>query len=176
MQSSWPAAHSQALREYLAMGMSFSRIADAINAQFGTRYSRNAMIGRARRMGLVRPAQPGDRSVTPRKASTPHLQRPGKRRAPRRKSPASKPAPAKRRKLRCVEIAPRHLTLMELGPGDCRYPYGGDVEGEAISFCGHPQRVGSSYCAPHFRLTRGGDAPEERADGLLLLRLLEAAA
>ena len=33
--------------------------------------------------------------------------------------------------LRCVEIEPRHLSLMELEAGDCRYPYGGDVEGEA---------------------------------------------
>ena len=58
-------------------------------------------------------------------------------------------------KLRCVEIDPRHLSLLELEPGDCRYPYGGDEEGEAITFCGHPRREDSSYCAPHFHLTRG---------------------
>jgi GcrA cell cycle regulator len=49
-------------------------------------------------------------------------------------------------KLRCVEIDPRHLSVIDLEPGDCRYPYGGDEEGEAITFCGHPQRQGSSYC------------------------------
>ena len=38
--------------------------------------------------------------------------------------------------------------------GDCRYPYGGDEEGEAITFCGHPCRPGSSYCTPHFHLSR----------------------
>ena len=48
-------------------------------------------------------------------------------------------------KLRCVEIDPRHLSLMDLEPGDCRYPYGGDEEGEAITFCGQPQRRGTSY-------------------------------
>ena len=52
MQFSWEAAHSQALREYLAKGMSYSEIADAINARFGTAYSRNAAIGRAKRLGL----------------------------------------------------------------------------------------------------------------------------
>ena len=57
-------------------------------------------------------------------------------------------------KLRCVEIDPRHLSLAELEAGDCRYPYGGDEEGEAITFCGHPRREDSSYCAAHFHLTR----------------------
>ena len=35
--------------------------------------------------------------------------------------------------LRCVETDPRHLSLLQLEPGDCRYPYGGDAEGEAIT-------------------------------------------
>jgi GcrA cell cycle regulator len=65
--------------------------------------------------------------------------------------------------LRCVEILPRHLSLVELEPGDCRYPYGGDAEGEAITFCGHRRRLGSSYCAPHLYLTREPAATPERA-------------
>ncbi len=42
------------------------------------------------------------------------------------------------------------LSLIDLEAGDCRYPYGGDEEGEAITFCGHPQREGSSYCVAAF--------------------------
>ena len=64
--------------------------------------------------------------------------------------------------LRCVEIEPRHLSLVDLGHGDCHYPYGGDEEGEVITFCGHPRRPGSSYCTPHFHLSRGPGAPSER--------------
>ena len=64
-------------------------------------------------------------------------------------------------KLRCVEIEPRHLSLIDLERGDCRYPYGGDEEGEAITFCGHPRRPGSSYCTPHFHLSRNPDRPPE---------------
>ena len=45
-------------------------------------------------------------------------------------------------RLRCVEIEPRHLSLIDLERGDCRYPYGGDEEGEAITFCGHPRATG----------------------------------
>jgi len=77
--------------------------------------------------------------------------------------------------LRCVEIAPRHLSLLELEPGDCRYPYGGDVEGEAITFCGHPRQEGFSYCTPHFQLTRNPDSLLERPAGTAVLRLVEVA-
>ena len=64
---------------------------------------------------------------------------------------------------------------MELERGDCRYPYGGDEEGEAITFCGHPRRKGSSYCTPHFHLTRGPGTAAERAAVTVMLRLVEAA-
>ena len=77
--------------------------------------------------------------------------------------------------LRCVEIEPRHLSLVDLERGDCRYPYGGDEEGEAITFCGHPRRPGSSYCTPHFHLSRGPGAPSERTAQIVLLRVIETA-
>jgi GcrA cell cycle regulator len=48
MQSiNWAEEHSEALRKFLADGMSYSRLAEAINAKFNTAYSRNAAIGRA---------------------------------------------------------------------------------------------------------------------------------
>ena len=56
-QINWAPEHSAALREYLARGMSFSEIADAINIKFKTAYSRNAAIGRAKRLGLAGPAR-----------------------------------------------------------------------------------------------------------------------
>ena len=78
-------------------------------------------------------------------------------------------------KLRCVRIEPRHLSLIELERGDCRYPYGGDEEGEAITFCGHPRRPGSSYCTPHFHLSRDPIVPAERKVSIVSLRLVEGA-
>jgi GcrA cell cycle regulator len=69
MQSTdWPREHSDALREYLAKRMSYSEIAEAINARFKTAYSRSATIGRARRMGLAGPEQ---RQDLPRPSPTP---------------------------------------------------------------------------------------------------------
>jgi GcrA cell cycle regulator len=67
------------------------------------------------------------------------------------------------------------ISLIELGPNDCRYPYGGEKDGEAITFCGHPKVPGSSYCVPHFHLTRGDEVPAERAVGSVVLRLVKAA-
>ena len=67
--------------------------------------------------------------------------------------------------LQCVEINPHRLSLLDLEPGDCRYPYGGDEQGEAIAFYGHLRRPGTSYCAAHHYLTRGPDAAPERPGG-----------
>lgn len=53
MQSTWEDAHSVALRELVEKGMSFKEIARALNERFGTAYTRNAAIGRARRPGAL---------------------------------------------------------------------------------------------------------------------------
>ena len=58
MQSNWAEQHSQALREYLQKGMTYSEAARAINGRFNTSYSRNAAIGRAKRMGISGAGQP----------------------------------------------------------------------------------------------------------------------
>jgi GcrA cell cycle regulator len=50
--------HCEALRDYVALGMSYAEIAREINAKFGTAYSRNAALGRGKRMGLVAPKRP----------------------------------------------------------------------------------------------------------------------
>jgi GcrA cell cycle regulator len=177
MQSSWPEEHSRALRQYLESGLSFSRIAKAINARFNTVYSRNATIGRARRMGLSGPERP-DRPARRKPQRQPSPARLRKMRARALAEPRPKRAVLKRAaalKLRCVGIVPRHLSLLDLEPGDCRYPYGGDAEGEAITFCGHPSREGSSYCVSHFHLTSSPGTAPERFAGKVALRLVEAA-
>ena len=167
----WAPAHCEALRDYLALGMSFAEIAREINAKFGTAYTRNATIGRSKRMGLVAPVRPKQ----PPKVKAP------KQRARRETTPAEPvqacPAPERTQlvKLRCVGISPRLLPLVELGPSDCRYPYGGDRENEPITFCGHPRLAGSSYCAPHFHLTRTTEAQPSRAISPVVLRLVQAA-
>jgi GcrA cell cycle regulator len=175
MQSNWTRQHSEALREFLAGGLSYARIADAINARFNTFYSRNATIGRARRMGLDGPERPADAHAWPVKARPARLHKPSERGVPLWLRPMPVFERTEPVSLRCVEIDPRHLSLLDLEPGDCRYPYGGDEEGEAITFCGHPRHHGTSYCAAHFHLTRGPGALPQQATGAVSLRLVEAA-
>lgn len=176
MQSNWAEPHSQALREFLQKGLSYSEAAKAINERFDTAYSRNAAIGRAKRMGLSGSEQ-SDRPAR-RKRKQPNPVRLSKKRAPlpgqvRPRREIFERAAAL--KLRCVAVVPRHLSLIELEDGDCRYPYGGEVEGEPITFCGHPRREGSSYCVSHFHLTSGPGTVSERTAVRVALRLVEAA-
>ncbi|MGY4571887.1 MULTISPECIES: GcrA family cell cycle regulator [Bradyrhizobium] len=49
----WLPEHSAALQDLRARGLSYSEIADTINATFNTAYTRNAALSRAQRMGLA---------------------------------------------------------------------------------------------------------------------------
>jgi GcrA cell cycle regulator len=173
--TSWAPEHSAALRDCLARGMSYADIALALNARFNTTYSRSAALGRARRMGLAGNERGGNDAGPPSKSRQMGLHHLRDRFA----STARWFVPVFERvelpKLRCVEIEPRHLALIELEVGDCRYPYGGDEEGEPITFCGHPRREGSSYCTAHFYLTCGPDALPERCVSTAPLRIVEEA-
>ncbi|CCE04052.1 GcrA family cell cycle regulator [Bradyrhizobium sp. STM 3809] len=176
MQSTdWPDHHSRMLCELHAKGLSYAEIARTLNAQFGTAYTRNATLGRGKRIGLAAPAtraaRPEPRAMAAAGTS---------RRSPDANArPAALPRPAKpdrRVELRSVGISPRLLSLDQLAPDDCRYPYGGDRDGDPITFCGHRRQPGSCYCAPHHQLTR--TPPEEtavRPAGPLILRLVAAA-
>lgn len=155
--SNWAPEHSGALRDYVLKGLSFSDIAREINKTFGTAYTKSAVLGRARRMGLSVPPRVDSPSIVPSLATAQDDSVPSPQSLPRglQQPPKTAFRPADPVKLRCVGIRPRLISLLELESGDCRYPYGGDKDGEEITFCGHPRRRGSSYCAPHFSLTWG---------------------
>jgi GcrA cell cycle regulator len=174
MQSTdWPREHSDALREYFGHGMSFSQIAQTINARFNTAYSRSAVLGRAARIGLAGAGRADQRTTSPSEAGQPGLHKARERYAAAFMRPRPVFESVRPLKLRCVEIAPRHVSLLDLEPDDCRYPYGGDEEGEAITFCAHPRQPDSSYCTAHVDLTRGPGTASERAADAFLLWLLE---
>jgi len=172
--SNWAPEHSDALRDYFLKGMSYGEIGRAINATFGTGYTRGAVSGRAKRMGLVAPEQIPSPPLAPLLPDEPRPVMP--RHADVWAAPPPRAfEPAKPVKLRCVGIQPRLIPLEELAPADCRYPYGGDKEADKISFCGHPRQPGSSYCAPHARLTAGSGIATGRAFVSVVLRLVKAA-
>jgi GcrA cell cycle regulator len=173
--SNWAPEHSGALREYLALGMTYSQIARAINAKFDTHYTRNATLSRARRLGLATIERPRDLTPPAPQHQQPNLSGLRKARAAALRWFVPNFERGEAPKLRCVDVEPRHLSLLELEACDCRYPYGGDEDGEAITFCGHPRREDSSYCTAHFHLTRGPGAAPERAVSNVSLRIVDAA-
>ena len=61
----WPSEHSDALRDYFCKGMSYAEIGRQINARFGTAYTRNAVVGRAKRLGLIVPVRTASPSIVP---------------------------------------------------------------------------------------------------------------
>src|SRR5258708_18793280 len=176
MQSDWPPEHSQALNDYLARGMSFSEAARALNAKFGTAYSRSAAIGRAKRMEFAAPSdRPDDLSTPPPIATRPRLERPRERHIPEFMRPMPIWKRKKMPKLRCVEIDPRHLSLSDLEASDCRYPYGGGEEGEATTLFGPPPPHGSRYFGPPFYPAPGPPPRPEQAVAPLPPRPLSGA-
>ena len=177
MQSTdWPTEHSCALRELHAKGMSYGEIAREMNARFGTAYTRNAVLGRGKRMGFVAPGTM--REQQPPRRLLARAERAQARMMEERRPPPILVAPvppAAPVRLRCVGISPRLISLVDLEPGDCRYPYGGDTDGDPIVFCGHPRQPGSCYCTPHFHLTRNPEGMIERPLHAVVLRLVAAA-
>lgn len=172
----WPSEHSDALRDYFCKGMSYAEIGRQINARFGTAYTRSAVVGRAKRLGLVTQVRMTSPSIVPVLPARACLILPPRPAAPNLNlPPKSALKPAAPVKLRCVGVQPRLIPLAELARADCRYPYGGDKEGEEITFCGHPRQPGSSYCAPHGRLTRRSGTASDRVAGPIVLRVVFAA-
>ncbi len=162
--SPWTDEHQSVLKTLVESGIAYSAIVIKLNATCGTVYTRNACIGRAKRQGLITPTRepaprkPRNRSGEKRSTAHQSVQRIiGNRRYEAVSNSAEF-------KLRCVEIVPRHLTLMEKDDRtDCSYPYGGFDE--PITFCGHPKMEGRSYCVPHFHLCRSlGTRAEQMAD------------
>lgn len=143
----WPDEHVDMLRDLFAKGIGDSRMADELNRRFHTRYSRNSVIGKRVRIGLLVEQKPNLPVRAPKRPSRPaHV-------------PAPRINPVELRALRCVEIIPRNVSLIDLEPGDCRYPYG---DGPFV-FCGHPKFGDAPYCGPHLRLCTGIGTTSERA-------------
>src|SRR5947207_10203838 len=158
--------------------MSFSAIAKALNSRFKTLYSRNAALGRAKRMGLSSLSPPKKlprRWPRRRRGKAAGLHKPRERHAPEfvARMPVFKRTEAP--KLRCVELVPRHLSLLDLEASDCRYPYGAEGDGEAITVCAHPRREASSYCTTHCHIARAPFTPSEPRETTVSLRLVEVA-
>jgi GcrA cell cycle regulator len=157
----WPQEHDDALREWVAQGKTNSEIAYLLNRDFNATYSRNAVIGRASRLGLT--SQSGDKGGD----TSPKVKRKRKhgltadekiKTAARSNLPASYlRAAAPRIICDSPDLAPARdealahsIPLIDLAKDSCRWPVDGGL-GTPFRFCGAQREQGCSYCSAHRR-------------------------
>jgi GcrA cell cycle regulator len=155
----WPDHHVKAIQTLRALGYSYSRVTKEINAKFATSYTRSAVISKTRRVSLNGLGNPPPSLRTETERVKHDMAPAGRLIWP----PPPLPPLSDRTTLRFADVIPRHLSLLELMPRQCRYPYG---EGP-FTFCGHPTRPGVSYCPGHQDLVAGPAVIAER-DAVLL--------
>lgn len=147
----WTDAHIAELSRLLPTGMIYREIAHTLNAQFGTKYSKNSVVGKVCRLGLTPPGKPKAPPYV-RKPRDPSKVKRTYRRVTHTSDIVSPIVNVEMERLRCVEIK-CETTLADMT--GCRYPEG---DGPFL-FCNGARQAGSSYCTPHFHLTRRAPKP-----------------
>jgi len=147
----WLPAHDAALKHHIEVEhLSALQASVELNRSFRTAYSRNAVIGRAKRTGIRLAGGRGGRRGP---KGGPSQKRPRAKAV----TPTQRPDVALRKaasgpKLGPVSFQPRpdprpgQVPLLELAADGCKWPSG---EGAAVLFCNEPQLNGHPYCADH---------------------------
>ena len=129
----WMSPMIARLRELHGNGMPFRQIADTLNAEFNTALTRNAVIGKGRRLQLKLRATPW---------STKRKEKPARPKRERRVTlrtvapPLVPPEP----------VTPGTLTMEQLTEHTCRWPEGLNPP---YTYCGEPTLHGTSFCRAH---------------------------
>lgn len=140
-------------------GLSASEIAAAFNSEFGTSFSRSAILGKLHRLHLS-----GGRPPIQVK-SRPEIRSRKSKQIPKilALKPNKEPAPPVD-----LSIKPKLVTWDELEWDSCRWPFG-DPQSDEFRFCGDTKLEGRSYCAGHCRMAYipiGAAGPRKsRVDG-----------
>lgn len=147
---SWPKEHVLALEDGFKRGLSMSRIALKINQRFGSKYTRNAVIGKCQRLGLVRAGHN-------RGYDTFDQLRRSEKRKPRhqtaRKPKSQNPWSTVQRPKLVVDNTPisdlppaiASISFAGLQDGLCKWPVG-DPGHPDFGYCGQETVPLSSYC------------------------------
>lgn len=172
MAGIWTEEREQAVRMLFNTGASAREIAADVSQQFGFKVSRNAIIGlwgrrnwplgeRQRKTKTPRPPRQADklekrervRIIAAPKPAEPQLNKTIQKLMPTAHGNfrlidtiAQEHGVAP---LRSVDVVPLHVSLLELRPGQCRYPFG---DAAPFSFCGCQVKPGKPYCSAHAAL------------------------
>lgn len=134
----WTEERVLELRRLIADRLPFSRIAARL------KMSRNAVIGKARRLGIAVPAKPPDRGPNLRSIMSCLFWRAGPQRAPGALRRWSIPS--------AVAAESLDLRLDQLEEYHCRYITNDDLR--QATYCGRRTAEGTSWCALHLQRVR----------------------
>ena len=139
----WTDERVDKLKALWKKGLSASQIAE----ELGENITRNAVIGKAHRLGLSsRPSPVKKPAQAKRKAAAP------KKEAPVAAPPPVEPEPSEK---------PEKITILELTDRICKWPLGHPGEDD-FQFCGRVSVQGQPYCAFHGAMAY--QAPQPRKD------------
>lgn len=146
-------------------GWPASVIAMMMNEEFGLRLTRNAVLGKAHRLGLLGQDRPMKAEMV--------------------KARYSRIVPAVKKKAKAVKVVPIapiapiaplpptpaddrvRVTLADLEQHHCRWPVG-DPKEAGFGFCGLSRVLGAPYCADHMR--RATEPPRVKAGPVRYVR------
>ena len=151
----WTKERIELLTKLWTEGLSASQIA----TELGNGVSRNAVLGKAHRLGLAQSKGMEGSTARPRKPPPPEP--PAQAEPPAHQDPAPLPRTACEQPTRQPEVttisaevdAPRlhGVTIMELREAMCRWPLG-DPTTPAFRFCGARANSGLPYCPYHAQI------------------------
>jgi len=146
----WPVSHEKRLRELVAGGIGDTAIARVLNHLFGTKHTKDSVIGKRHRLKLKIPKERQPEEKRTAKRVLPHGHRPQ-----RIEKPTVKLLPKKARKIASVicEGGPHvpGIPLISRARHQCGWPLN---EGGPYLFCGMPRAEGFPYCQYHAWLSQ----------------------
>ena len=147
-RETWTVGMLTRLRELHAAGMTFGQIARALNAEFGTAVTRNACVGKGRRLQL--PARKAPEMISAEERQRAVFAAKIARRRAKAERRIAPPPPTYVPLPDPPRPPPDALTIYDLRHGDCRWPVHG--EKTEMLYCGRP-KVRGSYCFRHARIS-----------------------
>ena len=162
----WTDERLELLKKLWGEGFSASQIA----AEIGGGMTRNAVLGKSHRLGLVRNTSPGtsaprSRKENPAPGKTPTAE-PPMRHGPKPVINTASQQPSEQPKAALppkeAALPPREgLTIMELREGMCRWPLG-DPTTPTFRYCGAQGGAGLPYCSHHAQIAYQPTAERKR--------------
>lgn len=156
----WTDAATDRAKALFGEKLSNSQIARQLNTEFGTTFTRNAVVGKLHRLGYQ--CAPGTRKARAASARRPThygVRKPGKQHRAVFGQPSG--GVTLKRTAIPVPIAPSlefKVSFFDLGPRNCRYPLWAEDDPPLHEkfFCGAVSPEGETYCRWHHSHTHNG--------------------